>query len=144
MLSPSLFLPFFHSFILCLIVLFVLGISARHPLIPRRPFFWLGYKVLMKAFRANVDFLFPWGSRRPDNVTEASANRLVENTAASFPPFILTVSVRFSSTLRSTTFIPITRFSHFSCVRLFYSIHSFLSLLFYCTRSLSSFVVVYV
>lgn len=59
-------------FILCLFALFVLGIFIRHLLVPRRGFFfseqfWLGYKALMKAFRANMlifFFLFPWGSRK--------------------------------------------------------------------------------
>lgn len=85
-LSPSLFLPFFHSFILCLIVLFVLGIFMRHPLIPCRAFLAL-LQGVNESISSKRWFLFPWGSRRPDNVTEASANRLVENTAAFFPSF---------------------------------------------------------
>lgn len=71
-------------FILCLFALFVLGIFIRHLLVPRRGFFfseqfWLGYKALMKAFRANMliffFFCFHGDPERPDNVTEAPANR---------------------------------------------------------------------
>lgn len=65
--------------------------------------FWLGYRALMKAFQANMLIFFfffclPWGSTRPDNVTEVSANRRVENTAAFVASLIHALYLDLSST----------------------------------------------
>ena len=68
--------------------------------------FWLGYKALMKAFRANMliffffFFCFHGDPERPDNVTEAPANRTGGKHCRLFffssPPLLFTLcSLRF-------------------------------------------------
>lgn len=89
-------------FILCLFALFELGFLFCVSCVPRRAVlcFWLGYRALMKAFQANmlIFFCLPWGSTRPDNVTEVSANRRVENTAAFVASLIHALYLGLSST----------------------------------------------
>lgn len=80
-------------FILCLFALFVLGIFIRHLLVPRQGFFfseqfWLGYKALMKAFRANMLIFFFFVSMGIQKGLTMSQRlrptELVENTAGFF------------------------------------------------------------
>lgn len=95
-------------FILCLFALFVLGIFIRHLLVPRQGFFfseqfWLGYKALMKAFRANMLIFFFFVSMGIQKGLTMSQRlrptELVENTAGFFfspPPLLFTLcSLRF-------------------------------------------------
>lgn len=112
-------------FILCLFALFVLGIFIRHLLVPRRGFFfseqfWLGYKALMKAFRANMLIFFFFVSMGIQKGLTMSQRlrptELVENTAGFFffspssfihivlPPFSPQLSVSVASLYGSSDF----------------------------------------
>lgn len=113
-------------FILCLFALFVLGIFIRHLLVPRQGFFfseqfWLGYKALMKAFRANMlifyFFLFPWGSRKAWQCHRGSGQQNWWKTLPAFfffspssfihivlPPFSPQLSVSVASLYGSSDF----------------------------------------